>query len=146
MVFIEKINPEHSKKCYLLDYETISLWTMEQWQNELLKKEAKAFGIFDDKRVIGILLAHIIINEAEILYLSVHPDFRRTGLGSELINEFLNYCETFKIKRILLEVCNQNHSAVSFYKKFNFKTLNLRRGYYRNGKDAILKEKILLKI
>ena len=145
MVFIEEINSKRYKDCFDLDYETISLWTKEHWQNELKKKEVKALGVIRNNKIIGILVGQLLLNEAEIIYLSVQTSFRRKGLGTKLIKQFFTICIKNEISRIILEVSNENSSAISFYSKFKFKTINTREKYYRNGTNAIIKEKKLLK-
>ena len=145
MVFIEEINSKRYKECFDLDYETIRLWNKEHWQNELKKKEVKALGVLRNNKIIGILVGQLLLNEAEIIYLSVQPFFRRKGLGTKLIKQFFTICIKNEISRIILEVSSENSSAISFYSKFKFKTINTRKKYYRNGTNAIVKEKKLLK-
>ena len=59
------------------------------------------------------------------------------------MNYLITQCEKLNIKRLLLEVSETNSSAEFFYNKFNFLTVGRRKNYYKNGSDAILKEKIL---
>ena len=57
---------------------------------------------------------------------------------------FNDYYEITKLdyddKKIILEVSDQNTSALNLYKKYNFIEINRRKGYY-NGIDAIIMEK-----
>ena len=48
-----------------------------------------------------------------------------------------------QINKMSLEVSLDNLVAENFYKKFNFNTVGRRRNYYKNGSDALLKEKKL---
>ena len=81
--------------------------------------------------------------EFEINYFSIKQKFRRKGYGSFLMRYLINQCEKLNIKKLLLEVSVSNTIAELFYRKFNFFTVGTRKNYYKDGTDAILKEKIL---
>ena len=50
-------------------------------------------------------------------------------------------CEKLNLTRLLLEVSESNLTAERFYSRFDFYTVGIRRNYYRDGTDALLKEK-----
>ena len=50
-------------------------------------------------------------------------------------------CEKLNINKLFLEVSNTNLIAEKFYSRFNFSTVGIRRNYYKDGSDALLKEK-----
>ena len=52
-------------------------------------------------------------------------------------------CEKLNLNKLLLEVSLSNVTAESFYSRFDFSTVGIRRNYYRDGSDALLKEKNL---
>ena len=88
---------------------------------------------------------HKIYDDAEIRYLSVHPSYKRRGLGKKLIYKIFEECKNENIKRIFLEVSIKNKQALSFYDYFGFETISIRKKYYKDGSDAFLKEKMLNK-
>ena len=88
---------------------------------------------------------HKVYDEAEIRYLSVHPSYKRIGLGKKLIYKIFDECKNKNIKRIILEVSIKNKQALSFYDYFGFETISIRKKYYKDGSDAFLKEKMLNK-
>ena len=50
-----------------------------------------------------------------------------------------NICYENKIKYVTLEVRVSNEAAINLYKKYNFKSLGVRKGYYQNnGEDALI--------
>ena len=145
MINIRKINSNNSKSCYELDLKTIHHWNQKQWQNELEKDYVNAIAIYLDNSIVGVSVFHKIYDELEIRYLSVHPSYKRRGLGKKLINNIIKECKNEKIKRIFLEVSSKNKQALSFYEYFGFKTINIRKKYYKDGSNALLKEKMLNK-
>tara|TARA_B100000212_G_C27140570_1_gene433129 strand:- start:131 stop:568 length:438 start_codon:yes stop_codon:yes gene_type:complete len=145
MSIIRKINSNNSKSCYELDFKSIKHWNKNQWKNELEKDYVTAIGIFLNNALLGVCVCHKIYDEAEIRYLSVHPSFKRRGFGKKLIYEIFKNCKIANIRRIFLEVSLKNKQAISFYDHFGFETISIRKKYYRDGSDALLKEKMLNK-
>ena len=145
MLNVKEICPKNSESCYKLDLKSIKLWNQSQWINELEKDYVTTIGIFSNKSLLGVCVFHKIFDEAEIRYLSVHPSHKRKGLGKKLIYEIYKECKSENIKRIYLEVSFKNKQALSFYDYLGFETINIRKKYYRDGSDALLKEKMLNK-
>ena len=145
MFSIKEIDQKEFELCYELDSDTICLWTKKQWQSEFNKSGTKVVAIFLKKKIIGIYVAQTIIDEAQISYFSIKPKFRRKGYGSQLMNYLIKDCEKLNIKKLLLEVSETNSIAEIFYCKFKFLTVGRRKNYYKNGADAVLKEKEFIK-
>ena len=141
MNFIKQINSENSNICYELDLKSIKLWNKDQWKNELEKDYVTAMGIFSNNLLLGICVFHKMYDEAEISYLSVLPSYKRKGLGKKLIHNIIRQCKNDNIKKIFLEVSLKNKQALNFYDDFGFETIRIRKKYYRDGSDAILKGK-----
>ena len=55
----------------------------------------------------------------------------------------INQCKKLNINKLFLEVSNNNSTAEKFYSRFDFSTVGIRRNYYKDGSDALLKEKKL---
>ena len=144
MVSIKEIDQKEFELCYELDLETICLWSKKQWQGEFNKRGNKVVGILVNKKIIGIYVLQTIIDEAQINYFSVKQKFRRKGYGTKLMNYLINECRKLNIKKLFLEVSETNSIAENFYCKFNFLTTGRRKNYYKEGADAVLKEKNLL--
>ena len=145
MISIKEIERKEYELCFELDSNTICLWSRKQWESELNKKGVKVVAIIIREKIIGIYVVHIIIDEAQINYFSIKQRFRRKGFGSYLMNYLIQECEKSNIKKLLLEVSETNSIAEVFYSKFNFLTVGRRKNYYKDGSDAVLKEKKLIK-
>ena len=143
MISIKQINEKDIDLCYELDSNTISLWSKKQWANEFKKEGIKAFGLLLSNFVIGICVFHVVLDEAQINFFVVDEKYRKKGFGSYLMKYLIKQCEQLKIKKLFLEVSHTNITAVKFYRRFNFSTVGLRRNYYKDGTDALLKEKKL---
>ena len=60
------------------------------------------------------------------------------------MNYLIKECEKLNLKNLFLEVSHTNFTAEKFYSYFNFSTVGKRRNYYKDGSDALLKEKKLI--
>ena len=109
--------------------------------NEEFKEKLKSnpFGKYliyylnDEK--IGYLYYSEIYDRIEINDFYIEDKYKRKGYGSLLLEKLIE-----KEKPITLEVNENNLPAISLYKKYGFKEVAKRKGYY-SGIDAILMEK-----
>ena len=143
MISIKHINKKDIDLCYELDSNTISLWSKKQWANELKKEDVKVFGLVLLNLVIGICVFHVVLDEAQINFFVVNQKYRKKGYGSYLMNYLIKKCKKLNIKKLFLEVSHTNSNAEKFYSRFDFSTILIRRNYYKDGSDALLKEKKL---
>ena len=145
MYLVKKITIKESQECHEIDLMTIKLWNLKQWEKELRKNYVYAFACFRNYQIVGICVFQKIFCNAELTYLSIHPTYKRKGLGKKLLKEIFNHCESFAIEKIQLEVSDKNFDAVNFYRSFGFETIGIRKKYYKDGSNALLQEKKLLK-
>ena len=145
MYLVKKITIKESKKCYSIDLMTIKLWNLKQWENELRKKYVYAFACFKNYEIVGVCVFQKIFCNAELTYLSIHPTYKRKGLGKKLLEVLLKQCKGFAMEKILLEVSEKNLAALKFYHSFGFETIGIRKNFYKDGSNALLQEKKLLK-
>ena len=143
MISIKQIKENDIDLCYELDLNTISLWSKKQWDKEFNKEGTKIFGILFANLVIGICVIQVVLDEAQINYFVVKKKFRKRGFGSYLMSYLIKRCKKLNINKLLLEVSKSNVNAEKFYNRFNFYTVGIRKNYYKDGSDALLKEKIL---
>ncbi len=143
MISIKQINEKDIDLCYGLDLNTISLWNKKQWANEFKKEGTKIFGLIIANLVVGICVFQVVLDEAQISYFVVNHNYRRKGFGTYLMSYLIKECEKLNINKLILEVSSTNFTAEKFYSRFDFFTVGMRRNYYKDGSDALLKEKKL---
>ena len=143
MISIKNINEKDIDLCYELDSTTISLWSKKQWANEFKKEGINVLGILLKNIVIGICVFHVVLDEAQINFFVVNQKYRNKGFGSYLMCYLIKQCENLKINKLFLEVSHANPTAENFYSRFDFSTVWIRSNYYKDGSDALLKEKKL---
>ncbi len=87
-----------------------------------------------DNKVIGYIISWLLGNEAELLTIAIHNDYRRKGIGTE----FLKYVMDLYGNDVLwhLEVACSNKGAIQLYKIYGFEINSIIADYYGVGKDA----------
>ena len=143
MISIKSINEKDIDLCYEFDSSTISFWTKKQWTSEFKKEGIKVVGLFLSSLLIGICVFHVVLDEAQINFFAVSHKYRKKGFGTYLMSYLINECKKLNVHKLLLEVSHTNSTAEKFYSRFNFSTVGIRRNYYKDGSDALLKEKKL---
>jgi ribosomal-protein-alanine N-acetyltransferase len=76
--------------------------------------------------------------EAELLRVGVAPAARRSGLARALLVEGLERLRRLDVQVCFLEVRVDNHPAIDLYESLDFCCTGHRRGYYRDGTDALI--------
>jgi [ribosomal protein S18]-alanine N-acetyltransferase len=89
--------------------------------------------------VIGMSVTWIIIDEAHIATIAIHPEFRGFGYGKRLLAETLRQGIERGARMATLEVRASNPIAQQLYQSFGFIVVGRRPHYYRdNNEDAIV--------
>ncbi|RLE57080.1 MAG: hypothetical protein DRJ30_00520 [Candidatus Methanomethylicota archaeon] len=85
------------------------------------KKYSKVLVAVIDDIVAGKVTLDIAFPPySEIVNLVIHPEFRRRGIGSRLVEKCLEIAEDHKCNIVYLMTEINNEPALKLYKKFNF--------------------------
>lgn len=88
---------------------------------------------------VGMLLARSSFGEHDLFYVYVRDDFRRHGVGRQLMALWLSELRLVEQKgRLFLEVRPSNTGAIRLYEAFGFKEAQRRPRYYADGEDAVI--------
>lgn len=92
--------------------------------------------VYNDK-LISLIQLRTAGDHSEIITICTHPEHREKGLSHALIAEAVAQLSD-EITTLILEVAEDNKSAIALYQKCGFTASSRRKGYYRRGegKDA----------
>lgn len=115
-------------------------WTKQMWMDEMIKSQIANHLVAKlDGKILGYAGFWLIIDEAEIVNIAVHPEYRRKGIGNLLLKELLNLAKTKKAKLVTLEVRETNESAKNLYSKSGFQLIAIRKKFYKDtNEDALV--------
>jgi ribosomal-protein-alanine N-acetyltransferase len=89
--------------------------------------------------IIGFAGLWLMVDEAHITTIAMHPGYRRLGLGEFLLINLIDIAYSIGARWVTLEVRVSNHSAQNLYRKYGFREAGLRHRYYSdNQEDALI--------
>lgn len=90
-------------------------------------------------RVVGFAGLWLMVDEAHVTTFGVHPDWRRQGIGRQLLLNLAELSSAIGARRMTLEVRVSNEAAQALYRGFGFEIAGRRARYYTDdGEDALV--------
>ena len=133
------LGPDHLQACQDLDQRSLGgLWNLEQWHSELAEERRPGMGLWREGALVAMASGWLVVDELHITVVAVDPLQRRQGLGRQVLQALLSQGQGLGAERATLEVATSNTAAVALYRALGFRDAGIRRGYYRNGDDALI--------
>ena len=133
------LGPDDLENCLALDRAALGgLWTPSQWQQELAAPERPGVGLRQGNELVAMACGWLVLDELHITLVAVTPTRRRRGLGRRVLDALLERGLEGGASRATLEVGSGNAAARGLYGAAGFREAGVRRGYYRNGDDALI--------
>ncbi len=118
-------NPQYSEYCGASVDRDMIAEDIAKRPKKLNKNDKHYLGFFDGGNLIAVmdfLMRYPDSESAWIGFFMVDGNQSRTGIGTSIINEFINYVVTLGIKRIGLGFEISNPQSSYFWKKNGFET------------------------
>jgi ribosomal-protein-alanine N-acetyltransferase len=117
----------------------ISPWTRGMFTQTLESPVAYNFVMIGKQKILGYVIFYQAGLEMHIMNIAVHPDHRRQGIGSDMMQRILETSRTNSVGECFLEVRETNFPAQGLYEKLGFRSIGRRKGYYsETDEDAIV--------
>ena len=141
---IRKINFNDLDEINKLEKSIFSnFWSLEIIKSQIKHPESINLLLAKEMQILGYLFTRKYIDFVEIERIGVLSNKRRNYVGEKLIKKLEVIVTLEGINKITLEVREDNHSAISLYKKLGFNKDSIRKDYYQDKENAILMSKIL---
>lgn len=82
------------------------------------------------EKVIGFMIYELHKDQLHILNFAVRPEFRRSGVGTQMINKLIGKLSIQRRNRIMLEVRETNFTSQVFFRDNGFRAVSILRDYY----------------
>ncbi len=117
------------KEMFVLDYlfDGKAHYYVAKW----MRKNIGFLGIWNEN------------DKLHIVNIAVHPDYRKKGVGSKLMQFAIDLAKKLHKKEVYLEVRESNMIAQKMYKKFGFYISGRIEKYYTNGEDGLIMRKAI---
>lgn len=115
-------------------------WSKQAFLSELLDNDRAYYLVAKvNDRAVGYIGIWLVAGEGHITNVAVHPDFRRRGIGNQLMTAVERLAAARGATRLTLEVRVSNDVAQHLYRKLGYLPAGIRRRYYRdNDEDALI--------
>lgn len=115
-------------------------WSRTAFVNEIVNNKFAHYLVLEHKdEIIGYCGLWVIVDEAHITNIAIHPNFRGLKLGEQLLIHAIEVARTLGAIKMTLEVRVSNHIAQSLYGKLGFEPGGIRKNYYTdNQEDALV--------
>ncbi|HEY3379847.1 MAG TPA: ribosomal protein S18-alanine N-acetyltransferase, partial [Armatimonadota bacterium] len=95
-------------------------WDIASYYGEVENPAAVYLVLRDAEEIWGFGGMWVVEHEAHIVTIAVHPDYRRRGLGRQLLTALLREARQRQVDIITLEVRVSNVAAQGLYTAFGF--------------------------
>ncbi len=115
-------------------------WPERSFRFEISENPAARAWVAEmDGRLAAMLVLWLVVDEAHVATIATHPDFRRQGIGEQILIQALLAARLEGARRAFLEVREGNLAAQAMYRKYGFEVTGQRPNYYQdNGENALL--------
>ena len=129
-----------------LDQRSFSLpWPESSFKFEIESNELSRCWVVEIEAsdgtpiLVAMIVIWLIVDEAHVATIAVHPDHRRQKIAQRLLaHTLIDAYHTGAVKSVL-EVRRGNEPAIRMYQRFGYREVGIRKRYYQdNGEDAVL--------
>lgn len=113
-------------------------WAREEFERLISDQNKLCLVALSGNKIVCYVGAETVLDECNIGNIVTDMAYRGEGFASILMNELLMLLRKRGIVKVFLEVESGNVPAIALYGKAGFTEYGKRRGYYGDGKDAVL--------
>jgi len=115
-------------------------WPPEAYRREIRENRSACYLVARcGEEIVGYAGMWVILEEAHITTIAVDPQWRGQKIGERLLVALIDAARERGAKWVTLEVRKSNHIAQRLYRKYGFREVHVRKGYYTdNGEDALI--------
>ena len=107
-------------------------WSEDEFVRCLRQRNCVGMVAEYRERVVGFMIYELHRSRLNVLKFAVHPDFRRRGVGSQMVGRLVNKLIKQRRTCILLQVRETNLDAQLFFRSAGFSAVSVLRDYYED--------------
>jgi [ribosomal protein S18]-alanine N-acetyltransferase len=143
-ILIRVMEADDLEQVYAIDQMSFSMpWPASAYQYELYDNPRSLLWVAEatapnrTPHIVGMIVVWLIMDEAHIATIAVHPDYRGQGIARHILRVALEGSIQHGSRSATLEVRAHNIAAQQLYRRFRFEVVGNRPRYYRdNNEDA----------
>ena len=112
-------------------------WCEEEFLRVLRQRNCIGMVAEHGERIVGFMIYELHRNKIHVLDFATHREFRRRGVGRQMIAKLVGKLSSQRRNRIALHVRETNLAAQLFYRVVGFRAMEVVREHYADsGEDA----------
>ena len=108
-------------------------WGTDEFEQILIERNALAHRLRLGRTIIGFIVSRTAADEAEILSVAIASNQRGRGYSRELLRTHLGHLAGHGLKKVFLEVEENNRPARALYERAGFRVVGRRERYYKDA-------------
>jgi ribosomal-protein-alanine N-acetyltransferase len=92
----------------------------------------------DQGKLVAFCVTHVEQGVGYVVTLDVALEWRRKGLAARLMAESEARARSMGAERMALHVFTDNSSAIRFYEALEYQRIDVAKGFYGDGLDALV--------
>ena len=114
-------------------------WCEEEFLRVLRQRNCIGMVAEYGERVVGFMIDELHKNKLHVLDFATHPEFRRQGVGHQMVGKLVGKLSSHRRTRIALYVRETNLASQLFYRVQGFRAVEVAREHYQDtGEDAFV--------
>ncbi len=132
-IVVRDMQPEDVPDAIVIERSSFSMaWSENSFYSEVYGRYSITRVAAVNGRVVGYVIARLILDEGHLLDLAVHPGFRRMGIARVLLEDVIRGLRINRCRAFYLEVRESNTAARRLYEGLGFTMIGTRKAYYKN--------------
>jgi [ribosomal protein S18]-alanine N-acetyltransferase len=112
-------------------------WCEEEFLRVLRQRNCIGMVAECGERIVGFMIYELHRNRIHVLDFATHPEFRRHGVGRQMVTKLVGKLSTQRRNRIVLCVRETNLPAQLFFRVVGFRAMEVIREHFQDtGEDG----------
>lgn len=132
----------------VLDIELRSFhfaWTEPEFIACLKQRNCIGMVAEHDGQIVGFMIYELLKSELHVLNFAVHPECRRQGVGSAMVEKLINKLSQQRRHVLSLEVRETNLAAQMFFRSCGLLAVDVLRDHYEESPEDAYRFEYLLR-
>jgi ribosomal-protein-alanine N-acetyltransferase len=119
-------------------------WCEEEFLRVLRQRNCIGMVAESGERVVGFMIYELHKSRLQVLNLAVSPEFRRMGVGRQMVAKLVGKLSSHRRTRIALQIRESNLDAQLYFRALEFRAVEVIRDAYEDtGEDAYVLQYLL---
>lgn len=136
------------KECHLDEVaalEDISFsepWSRQAFCDAVNNEEYLYLVALSEGKVVGYAGCYVVMDEGNITNIAVDNNYRRLGIGNELMKQLQQLLIQREVTNIFLEVRESNEAAKLLYTSCGYAEIGIRKNFYSKPQENAIVMKL----